>query len=106
MKPEQLYQHLKELAEKLGITIDEENLRKGAAGIKVRSGLCRVQGERRFILDKRLSLKDKNELLAGCLAQFSHEDVYVVPAVRDILKKCLPFTEGEQVDEDHAPIRG
>lgn len=100
MKPEQLYQNLKELAEKLAITINEENLRKGAAGVKVRSGLCRVQGQRRFLLDKHLSLQEKNELIASCLARFPHEDVYVVPAVRDIIKNSVPIPEEEPAEQD------
>jgi len=87
MKPEQMYQHLKELAEKLHIAVLEQNLRN-APGIKVKSGLCTVKGEKRFIMDKRRPFYEKNEMLAACLGKMSHENVYVVPAVRDFIKKC------------------
>ena len=43
MKPEQTYQDLKELAEKLGVNVSEQNLR--STGIKVKSGLCKVKGK-------------------------------------------------------------
>ena len=53
MKPEQIYQELKDLAEKLEITFSEQNLR--IAGLKVKSGLCKVKGKNLFIMDKHRS---------------------------------------------------
>ena len=85
MKPDQLYQELKDLAEKLQVSVSEQNLR--ATGIKVRSGLCKVKGKNMYIIDKNKSIHKKNELLGECLSNMSHEEVYVVPAVRDFLIK-------------------
>ena len=89
MKPEQLYQHLLELAEKLGIIVKEQNLRT-TPGVRVKSGLCRVKDEQFFIMDKHKKIRDKVALLADCLGSMSTEDVYVVPAVRDILDQYTP----------------
>ena len=83
MKPEQIYQELKDLAEKLAVTVSEQNLR--TAGIKVKSGLCRVKGKDLFIMDKHHSIHKKIRILAAQLAGMPHEDVYVMPAVREIL---------------------
>ena len=85
MKPEQLYQELKDLAEKLSVTVSEQNLR--TAGIKVKSGLCTVKGADMFIMDKHKSVHHKIRILASQLAQMPHENVYVVPAVREVLDK-------------------
>ena len=85
MKPEQVYQELKDLAEKLAVTVSEQNLR--TAGIKVKSGLCTVKGKDMFIMDKHQSVHKKIRILAAELAQMPHENVYVMPAVRDILTK-------------------
>ena len=85
MKPEQLYQELLDLAEKLSVTVSEQNLR--TTGIKVKSGLCRVRGADMFIMDKHKSVHHKIKILATQLATMSHEDVYVVPAVREVLNK-------------------
>ena len=85
MKPEQLYQELKDLAEKLAVTVSEQNLR--IAGIKVKSGLCKVKGKDLFIMDKHKSVHKKIKVLAAQLAAMSHEDVYVMPAVREMLNK-------------------
>ena len=85
MKPDQFYQHLKELAEKLDITVSEQNLK--VTGIKVKSGLCKVKGKNLFVMDKHRSVRDKIEILADTLTQFSLEDIYIIPAVRDRLNK-------------------
>ena len=85
MKPDQLYQELKDLAEKLQITVSEQNLRK--AGVRVESGLCKVKGKYIYVMDKHKSMYRKNIILARCLNTMTHEDVYVVPAVRDFLTK-------------------
>jgi hypothetical protein len=74
MKPEQIYQELKDLAEKLNITVSEQNLR--ISGIRVKSGLCKVRGKDMFILDKNKSIYKKNKILAA-----------FVPAVREWLQK-------------------
>lgn len=85
MKPEQLYQELKDLAEKLGVTVSEQSFR--AAGIPVKSGFCRIRGEMHCIIDKKIPLRKKTEVLARSVCRLPHENVYVVPAVRDLLQK-------------------
>mgnify|MGYP006292257423 CR=1 FL=1 len=86
MKADRLYQELKDLAEKLEITVSEKNLRN--AGLPVKSGLCRVNGRQLFVMDKHLSLHKKNNLLSACLAGMDHENLYIVPAVRDFIEKA------------------
>lgn len=85
MKPEQVYQELKDLAEKLGVTISEQNLR--TSGIKVKSGLCKVKGKSLFVMDKHKALHKKIKILASQLAQMPHEDIYIIPTVRELLDK-------------------
>ena len=88
MKPEQLYQELKHLAEKLGLCVSEQNFR--TTGIHVRSGICKIKNEHHFIIDKHLSLSKKTEVLAECLSQLPHESIYTLPAVRDFLDRFKP----------------
>jgi hypothetical protein len=85
MKPDQLYQELKDLAERMQVTVSEENLKN--AGIKVRSGLCIVKGRKWVVIDKHKSLQKKIKILAGHLSLISHEDMYIIPAVRELLEK-------------------
>ena len=93
MKPEQLYQDLKDLAEKLAVTVSEQNLRTD--GIKVKSGLCKVKGRNMFIMDKHKSVYHKIKILATQLADMPHEELFVVPAVRDVLNKYGAKSESE-----------
>jgi hypothetical protein len=95
MKPEQIYQELRDLAERLAIVVSEQNLR--TAGIKVKSGLCRVRGQDMFIMDKHQSIHKKIRILAAQLAGMPHENVYVVPTVRDILEKYGEKSKNESL---------
>jgi hypothetical protein len=85
MKPEQLYQELKDLSEKLGVTVSEQSFR--ASGIPVKSGFCLIKGEMYCIIDKNITLHKKMIVLAQSLSQLPHENLFVVPAVRDVIKK-------------------
>ncbi len=85
MRPEQIYQELKDLAEKLDVTVSEQNFR--TSGIPVKSGFCIIKGKMHCIIDKNINLHKKVGVLAETLAGFPHENLYLVPAVRDILKR-------------------
>jgi len=85
MKPEQIYEELKDLAEKHGITVSEQNFRK--TGINVKSGLCKVKGKKIFIIDKHKTIHKKNVILISLLKKMQHEDIYVVPAVRELVSE-------------------
>jgi hypothetical protein len=98
MTPEQIYQELKDLADKLRVTVSEKSFRN--IGIAVSSGFCIVKSENRCILDKRLKLPRKVEVLAECLAGMPHEDVYVVPAVRELLERFRPKSDVEDGQGD------
>jgi hypothetical protein len=85
MKPEQVYQELKNLADKLGVGVSEHNFRN--AGIRVKSGTCIVHGKPMVIIDKHKSISKKIRVLAAALSKLPHEDVYAVPAVREIIAR-------------------
>ncbi|HAO20942.1 MAG: hypothetical protein BWK80_44600 [Desulfobacteraceae bacterium IS3] len=87
MKPDQLYQALKETAEKLGIAVSERSFQQ--AGMNIRSGLCKIRGKLIFIMDKHIPLHKKNQEIAACLCQMPIEEVYLVPAVREFLNNPL-----------------
>ena len=101
MKPEQLYQSLKELSEKLEITLSEQNLR--ISGLPVRSGLCTVKGKKLLIVDKHKSVHDKIGIVASCLSKIPLEDIYLIPALRELFEKYSKEvdTDTEVEDENH-----
>ncbi|MCG6893314.1 MAG: hypothetical protein LJE65_06880 [Desulfobacteraceae bacterium] len=104
MKPQQRLQALKELAEKLGITVSEQNFR--VTGVPVKSGLCKVKEQDLFILDKHLSVHRKIDALADCLSRFPHESIYVVPAVRELLVGRVPEAIGPDPSESERGASG
>ena len=85
MNPEQLYQHLKDLADKLGTTVVDQSFKH--AGLPVKSGHCRVKGKDMFIMDRSLPQNKKNETLILYLSELPHETLFVPPAVREALQK-------------------
>jgi len=85
MKPEEMYQQLKELAEKMNITVSEQNLRK--SGVNAQSGFCIVKNKKLFILDKQKSFFEKNSLIASFLRGSISDDMYIMPAVREFIQK-------------------
>ena len=85
MKKIELYQHLIEIASKLGITVSEQNFR--ITSVNALSGLCQIKDEPVFIMDKHLATPEKIELLAACLRSMPMDDIYIVPAVRDYLDR-------------------
>ena len=92
MKPEQIYQGLKDLADRLGIVVSEQKL--STESLKVKSGLCKIRGQFVMILDKQLSIHKKCRILATCLSDMSLDTIFVIPAVREFLaghrKPVLP----------------
>jgi len=85
MKPEQLYQNLIEIAEKLNVKVSEKNFRQ--IGINIQSGFCRVKNKNLFIIDKRLPVFKKNIILANFLNKMPLENIYIIPVVRDFVNK-------------------
>jgi len=97
MKPEQLLQELKDLAEKLGITVLEHNFR--ATGVKAKSGYCKIKDKDHFILDKHKKISQKNELLGRFLSKNKLETIFLIPAVRDFLERF------QKIDKSAGPPR-
>ncbi len=83
MKTDQIYQHLVDLAEKLDIDVSEQNFK--ISGFPVTSGICKVKGKFRIILDKHKSKNDKIDILLESLKTFPLDNVFIVPAIRDLL---------------------
>ena len=92
MKPEQIYQELIDLAEKLEITVSEQNLRK--TGVKAKSGLCKVKGKYLFIMDKHKSINKKIDILSEGLSVIPYENIYIKPLIRELLDKIGSKVQG------------
>ena len=100
MKPEKLYHELKDLAEKIGMRVSEQNFRI-TTGIRVKSGFCIVKDQECCLIDKHLKLTKKTEVLAECIhekltaSNESLETMFLVPAVREYMERFKPIVSQE-----------
>jgi len=76
---------LEGLAYKLGIQIRYEKIVEEE--LTSAGGLCRLKGECFIIVNSKATTKDKIRALAKALKHFDLNDVYIRPALRDLLEK-------------------
>jgi len=88
---EGLLDALERLAEQLEIPVTYAAL--ATDELPGRGGLCVVHGERRIIIERSLSPREKARLLAAALAEFDFGSVFLLPAVREAIERAtLPKT--------------
>jgi hypothetical protein len=86
MQDEGLLTALEGLAEQLQIPVTYAAL--ATEELPGRGGMCVIHGERRIIIERSLTTREKARLLAAGLAQFDFEDVFLLPAVRDAIERA------------------
>ena len=85
MRPELLYQALKETSESMGWEVREAAL--GGEG-----GLVELKGKRIVFVPEAASAAVKSRVLARALSRTETESVYLLPAVREAIERerCSP----------------
>lgn len=78
---------LEELAERFGIQIRYEAIKQDDDSINVVGGLCLLKGEHVLIINSKATLRDRIETLAKALRHFDLDQVYIKPALRELLDK-------------------
>ena len=84
MNEEVLLNQLIDLAERLGISVREENMEMEESSSS--GGLCRVERKYMLILNSRATLKEKNQVMIKALQQFDLTEIYLKPAIRELLE--------------------
>lgn len=85
MRESLVMKDLESLAEGLEIAVNSVNLRKYSYGIK--SGLCKVNGDYRVILDKHLHLSEKIDVLVDALQEMEVSTDNLDPHLQRLLRK-------------------
>lgn len=70
---------------RLGAEIRYEELVSDEEPGSMRGGRCRVRGRELVLIDRRLGVLERCATLAEALRSFDLKDVYVPPAVRNLL---------------------
>jgi hypothetical protein len=84
MNEEVLLNQLEELAEKLGILVRDENINIEESSST--GGLCRIEGKYVLILNSKVTVKEKNQVMIKALQQFDLSDIYIKPVIRELLE--------------------
>lgn len=84
MNDEILLNQLEELAEKLGIAVRRENINTEESSGP--GGLCRVKGKYILFVHSRLTAKEKIQVMIKALQDFDFSDIYLKPALRELLE--------------------
>jgi len=97
MEPEKTYQYLEDLAELLGISIRYDDFCDPE--VTPTSGLCKVRGQRFYIMDRSKTLSEKISLLSQCLCRMDLDGLYLLPAIRELLNATRMTTEAHYPPE-------
>jgi hypothetical protein len=85
-----------ELAERFGIQIRYEPMRQDEDLVRVVGGLCLLRREYVLIIDSKAAIKDKIRTFAEALRHFDLDQVYIKPALRELLDKVPASFRHEQ----------
>lgn len=80
MKPEELLNQLETLSQNMAIDLRYE---KG----DFKGGLCRVNEQKILIINSKLPDDEKIKIFTNELSQMDLDNIYVVPAVREVLEE-------------------
>ncbi len=84
MHEEVLLNQLEELAGKLGILVRDENINLEETSSP--GGLCLFEGKYVLILNSRVTVKEKNQVMIKALQQFNLSEIYIKPVIRELLE--------------------
>ncbi len=99
MKDDALLATLEQTAEKLSITLDYDDIRKG--DVVSYGDTFLLRGARHILIDKKLNTREKADLLIEILAKFNTEDVHLPPDIREMIEqeKEREKTRAEKTEE-------
>ena len=89
MNDEVLLNQLEELAEKLEISVRDENINSEESSST--GGLCRVEGKYILILNSTATVKEKIKVIIKALQQFDLSKIYIKPFIRELLEGYKEF---------------
>ena len=90
--------YLEELAQKLGVPIRYECMEDDTAFSS--GGFCRIRNKSLIIINEKASKREKVQTLARALRRFDLSQIYLMPALRDLLDDPI---ENEEPGEGGCP---
>jgi hypothetical protein len=87
MDQDAIIDELEELARVFGIQIRYEPIKQDEDLVRIVGGLCLLRGEYVLIIDSKAAVMDKMRTFAEALTHFDLDQIYIKPAIREILDK-------------------
>jgi CII-binding regulator of phage lambda lysogenization HflD len=98
MDQETIIDQLEELAGRFGIQIRYEPIKQDEDLVRIVGGLCLLRGEYVVIIDTKATMGDKIRTLSEAVKYFNLDQVYIKPALRELLDKVsAPLRQGQTV---------
>lgn len=88
---------LEELAERFGIQIRYEPIKQDEDLVKLVGGLCLLRGEYVLIIDSKATMRDRIRTLAEAVTHFDLDQIYIKPALRELLEKVFASSHNRPV---------
>jgi N-dimethylarginine dimethylaminohydrolase len=82
-----IIEQLEELIKSFGIQIRCEAIKQDEDLVNVVGGLCLLRGEYVLIINSKATTMDRIKTLATALKHFDLDQIYILPALREILDK-------------------
>jgi len=74
------------LIETFGVQIRREPIKQDEDSVNVVGGLCLLKGEYVLIINSKAAIRDKIRTLGMALKHFDHENIYMLPVLRELLE--------------------
>ncbi len=87
MDEDTIIEQLEELIKRFGIQIRYESVKQDEDSINVVGGVCLLKGEYVLIINSKATIRDKIRAFGIALKHFDHENIYMLPALRELLDK-------------------
>jgi|APIni6443716594_1056825.scaffolds.fasta_scaffold1274804_2 hypothetical protein len=94
---EEILSQMEELAKNLGITVRYEKILKESAFFP--GGFCKVKGKDLIIINSKAPLDDKIEIMGRALLPFDLSQIYVLPAIRELIDSFSASQPSVQPEE-------
>ena len=82
-----IIEQLEELIKRFGVQIRHEPIKQDEDSINVVGGLCLLKGEYVLIINSKAAIRDRIRALVMALKHFDHENIYMLPVLRELLDK-------------------
>ena len=97
MEENRLLEDLEEIAERLSIDVQYDDLMAG--DITVKGGLCKLRGRHVIIMDRRTPPPERIEVLVRALRQFDLTSLFMKPYIRSIIGGGLESQDKGNLEE-------